>query len=376
MIINESEMLDQLRNAKKVLLVEPLFPRKYPPFGLAKIKTFLERMGKEVTYARSIPPEKYDLICVTTLFTYYSSHVFAVLKNRGFLNANTPIMLGGILASLMPELFDMPNVSVYRGYSKALDLCEPDPMIMSNTDDKWKDFSWVFTSRGCPNKCAYCTVWRIEKEKWVNPSWQNQIFLDRPYISLLDNNLSSIEIPHMVEIANFANKHKKKVIIESGLDCKFVTPELATEVAKLKFVRHGMRVAFDRVEEDGLFQRSARWLQKAGISSESMMAYVLFNFDDRPQDAYYRAEECFKLGIRAYPQYYRPLNTLNKNKVFVGKHWTFRLGKAFRYYWIMKGVRGGFRDMSFDQYIKSKEGQFKTKLTPNDIAVWDANGVK
>jgi hypothetical protein len=374
MILSESEMLEALNSAHKILLVEPKFNRQYPPFGLAKIKTYLNALGKDVTYSRSILPEKYDLICITTSFTYFSNHVFATLKERGFINANTPVIMGGILASLMPELFKLPNVDVFRGYSKTLDLCKPDPEIISTCKDTWKDFSWVFTSRGCPNKCSYCTVWKIEKERWVNPKWKDQIFMDKPFINILDNNLSSIELPHLIDIVDFVTKHKKRVIIASGIDCKFVTKELAEQVAKIKFVRHGMRTAFDRIEEDGIFQKSTQMLQKAGVKAEDMFAYVLFNFNDKPQDANYRAEECFKLKVRAYPQYYRPLNTLNKDKVFVGKHWTFRLGKAFRYYWVMKSVRGGFRDMSFEEYIKSKEGRAKTKVKDGDIDVWLNNG--
>ncbi len=377
MVISEKQLIERLDKAEKVLLIEPDYPTKYPPFALAKIKTYLESQGKAVKFSKTILPEKFDLICVTTLFTYYSSYVFSVLRNRGFFNANTPILVGGVFASLMPEQFEQfRKVDVYKGYSKTLDMLTPDPFIMDQVEDKWKEFSWVFTSRGCPNKCAYCTVWRIEKDRWVNPNWKNHVRENTKILSLLDNNISSIEIPHIADIVKFTTDRKIRVLVESGVDCKYVTPELAKYLGMMKYSRHGMRTAFDRIEEDGTFQKAVEILQGNGVNPEDMMAYVLFNFTDRPHDAEHRASECFRLKVRAYPQCYRPLNSLDKKSNHVSKYWTLRLTKAFRTFWIMKGIKHGFKDMGFGEYIQTKEGRKKYKLTNHDMDVWNSNGGK
>ncbi|RLD81104.1 MAG: hypothetical protein DRJ10_06580, partial [Bacteroidetes bacterium] len=154
MIIKEKAMLKMLDKAKSVLLVEPNYKRKHAPIALAKIKTYLEAQGKTVDYARSIQPKKYDLICVTTLFTYYSKHVFNILKYRGLFNSDTPILIGGVMASLMPEKFkSFKNVSVFTGYSKVLDLCVPHRSLIDMVEPPFNDFSYINTSRGCVNKC-------------------------------------------------------------------------------------------------------------------------------------------------------------------------------------------------------------------------------
>ena len=146
---------------------------------------------------------------------------------------------------------------------------------------------------------------------------------------------------------------------------------MSKDLARLKFIRQGMRMAFDRIEEDGIFQDAVKMLQDAGVSPNSMMAYVLFNFNDRPQDAYYRCRECDKLGVRPYPQYYRPLNTLHKKDKFTGKFWSLNLARAFRHYWLMRGI---YSKMSFEDYIiKNPDNK---KLTAKDIKVWKDNGVK
>ncbi len=650
MILTEQEMVNRLDSAKNVLLIEPDYPTKYPPFALAKIKTYLTKRNTHVDFSNKILPKKYDLICITTLFTYYSAQVFSVIKNKGFFNADTPIIVGGVFASLMPEKFDIfNNVDVFTGYSKILDIQYPDEEIMSTVEEKWEGYSWVFTSRGCPNKClagntvvntvhgdipikdlvgkevgvytyspetkkvfistaihiremgvkqlvrvlfddgtfidctpdhkfltwkngnqyvpitettkeakdllkndrmramkttdhkqgykvvnwgmrsrklqhrlvmeyklgrklkdsevvhhkkenwdnlpddlelcsgmkehfenhpeiaermrndnpqkhcteesfkkmgdankgikrsketrqklrdsklgkrnpnykngkylgqksridegtnhkvvsvtpigeemtydmevpetswffannvlvhncAYCSVWRIEKDRWINPKWKETVDKKSKVLLLMDNNLSSVTHEHLNDVVEFVNSRKLKVQFEGGLDCKFVTKEIAEKVASMKFVRHGIRTAFDRIDEDGTFQKAIKLLCDAGISTEHMMAYILFNFDDRPQDAEYRAEECARLQVRAYPSCYRPLTSMFKKSRFVGKHWTFGLTKAFRNFWIMKGIRHGFPDTTFGEYIKTKEGRSVYSLLDSDLDTWNNNG--
>lgn len=374
-IINEEELIERFDKANKILLVEPEYPKQLPPFALAKIKTYLVNKGKTVKFARHITSEKFDLIGITTLFTYYSAEVFKTIRNKGFFNRDTSIVVGGVFASLMPDQFSQfKNVDVFKGYSKIIDMQIPDPEIMGYGEEKWNNFSWAFTTRGCPNKCAYCSVWRIEPDHWINKNWKNSILPGTKALSLMDNNIASVDINHLRDIINFVNKNNMKLMIQSGIDCKHVTPELAKLVSSAKYTRHGMRTAFDRIEEDGIYQKSIELMQKHGANPENMMAYVLFNFNDRPHDANYRAEECKRLKVRAYPQCYSPLNVLEKNSNFVGKHWTKRLTKAFRTFWIMKGIRHGFTGIDFGDYIKSNEGRKKYKLTNRDLDFWNSNG--
>ena len=372
MLIDENELIKRLSNAKKVLLIEPNYPSDYPPLGLAKIKAFLNSKGIESVFSRRmIPDQSFDLIVVCTVFTYYSKYVFDVIKNRGIIHRDTPILVGGVMASIIPDAFDrFSNLFVYRGYSKILDGYKPDYDII-HKETQWDDYSFIFTSRGCPNKCAYCVVWKIEKERWVNPDWKKMIDLSKPNIMISDNNLSSISLDHLKDIVKFVTKHKKKVLFNSGFDCKYITPEIASELSKVSFIKRGMRMAFDRIEEDGIFQKSVKMLIDAGIPKSAFLVYVLFNFTDRPKDAYYRATECQKLGIRPYPQCYRPFTSMTIHNRFVGKYWTRRLCRAFRQYWSLNEIWG---KITFPEYMNSKECMSKFKLTQEDFDAWETNG--
>ena len=113
---------------KNVLLVEPNFPipnksrnhSNFLPIGLLKISSYLKTKNINVKLIRFeenknedygqttfIPSKKDefepDLICVTSIFTYWSKYV----KNTVFYYKNKykniPILVGGVYASLMPE---------------------------------------------------------------------------------------------------------------------------------------------------------------------------------------------------------------------------------------------------------------------------------
>ena len=123
-----AETIDRIRNAKKIVLLEPHFARKYLPLGLAKISTFAKRNGVEVEYQRDYNPVGEDLVCVTSLFTYDSQKVHDSIKGVNFLNRGVPVIVGGVYASIMSKsITDLfPHVTIFKGFSKELDMSPPD----------------------------------------------------------------------------------------------------------------------------------------------------------------------------------------------------------------------------------------------------------
>jgi hypothetical protein len=180
-----------------------------------------------------------------------------------------------------------------------------------------------------------------------------------------DNNLSAQPIEHIEEICNFISENKKSVVFDNGFDCKHINEKMANLLSKLKFVRVGLRLAFDRIEEDGVFQEAIRKLKEAGVPKGSLMAYVLFNFKDTPKDAIYRAEECVRLGIRPYPQKYTPLNKTSRSEKYVGEHWTPNLIKAYRYFFLMASYYTKYKFVDWVQTDIAKNQ--KVVLTEDEI---------
>jgi len=364
-------MIEQIKNAKKVVLLEPPYKRKYIPLGLSKIATMVKNNGGKVDHQREYIPNSEDLVCITSLFTYDSEKVLDTIQRVKFLNPKVPIIIGGVYASLMSENIQKyyPDVQIFKGYSKKLDITPPDYSIDWGVDDPWDKFSFVFTSRGCPNKCGYCAVWRIEPEMWINPMWRSHIDLTKPNVMISDNNLSAQPDWHLRDVCEFLKLNKLRVVFDNGFDCKHITDDMADRLASLKYVRSGMRLAFDRIGEDRIFQTAVKRLLDAGVPKAALMAYCIFNFKDKPQEADYRMRECVKLGIRPYPQQYTPLNTLNRKTPYIGQHWTKNLLRVFRYFYLMAGF---YTKMTFEEYVKECEikPDDKYKLTEEDWIAW------
>ena len=373
-LCTEEEMLQILRCSSSVFLLEPNYKRKYVPLGLAKIASFVRYHGGVVRFGRKFDPtpiqgQPINLVCVTSLFTYQAPKVLEALDS---IPHHIPILLGGVAASLLSRFFSLkfPDVKVFVGYSKVLDECMPSYYSIDwQIDPHWQDWSFTFTRRGCPNHCAYCAVPKLEPDCWINPYWRGHILFSKPNAMISDNNLSSAPRWHVREVVDYLQDHNKNVMIDNGLDPKFIDEEVAQWMAKLTFIEKGMRTAFDRIEEDGIFQRAMKRLLKAGVPADQIMAYILHNFNDKPQEADYRAQECVKLGITPYPQQFVPLNhmTNDPKATYVGKHWTFGLNKAFRFFYRKPDY---YTTMTFGQFIRILRSSWPGALKQEDLEAW------
>lgn len=366
-LIDEPEMLAMLGGARRVFLLEPPYRRKYVPLGLAKIASLVKSRGGEVRFGRHYEGWPCDLVCVTSLFTYDSRKVRDAISQVRFLAPSTPILLGGVYASLMPKHAMMDGLEIFRGYSTELEARVPDYGIDWGVEPPWDEFSFTFTSRGCPNRCPYCAVPKLEGATWINPGWKEHVVGDKPNAMVSDNNLSACPPEHIEAVIDFLAGEGKRVVFDNGFDCKFVTPSMARTLSRLKFTRYGMRLAFDRIEEDGVFQGAVRSLLGAGVPKGQVMAYVLFNFLDKPKEAEYRARQCVELGIRPYPQRFTPLNATSRDEKYVGKHWTEGLVRAFRNFWLMAGY---YTKMTFEEWA-SKPETYDSRMMREDWDAWD-----
>lgn len=355
------------------LLVEPDYKTKYPNLALMKISTKLKQEGKTVTYIKGIKPrvlnddEEYDEIYITSLFTYESEKVLQTVKFYKQRYKHAKIMVGGIFATLNAKLVEKETgIKPFLGYSKELDMVKPD-YDLTTTGTKWDDFSFVFTSRGCVNHCPFCAVPRLEPDLWLNPNWKQAIDFRRKNVMIHDNNLTALPMSHFKDVTTFLKKHQLGVIFDNGFDCRIFNQQHLTALQGVKILKGGLRFAFDTMQSDGYIQKTLKLCLDSGISKSKLTVFILFNFMDTPQEAEHRMTEIIKLGVRVYPQQYVPLNKLSRLPIFVGKHWTEDLVRAFRRFYLMMGYYTKYtftawRQRGFD-LSKAKLNDLRTDIT-------------
>jgi hypothetical protein len=331
--IEEPELIETLKSASSILLLEPKYKRTYPPIGLMRFSSWLKKQGKRVDYAREVN-KTYDCVLVESMFTVDSMEVIESVQYAESTRARN-IIVGGIYATLMADhlIANTERCRVFEGSCETVDGEVPDYDRDWGIDKKWQDFAFAFTTRGCRNKCAYCMVWRMEPNHRIIPNWRDQIRLpNKKNIAVFDSNLSAATRKHVFEVVEELARTGSKVMFGGGLDPKFIDEDMADALSKLKYYTQGLRLAFDRIEEDGIFQDAVRRLIAHGCFRTRIVALMLYNFTDTPKEALYRFNEIRKLGIYALPQRYIPLNKTSREPIYISKNWTWKLLRTFSEY--------------------------------------------
>lgn len=285
------------------LLVEPVSKTPYPPLGLLKIgsmlratdpssKTF-EAIGTAIPSGLSNPKEIY----ITSLFTW---DISSVVKCINFYRDQFPdsrVKVGGIAASLMPDHIESKTgIRPHIGLLAAAEEHSPDYNL---TFGRKRTSSITFTTRGCIRRCKFCTVSTLEPEFIIKRNWENDIDTDIPLITFWDNNwLASPNFGSDIEKLQRLNK---KIDFNQGLDARLLNKKKAVALASLNI--DPIRFAFDNIREDKSIIKSIT-LAKQFFKRE-IAVYVLYNFNDSPQEFYYKIKLLNDLKVLSFPMCYR-----------------------------------------------------------------------
>lgn len=180
----------------------------------------------------------------------------------------------------------------------------------------------TFTSRGCPRKCSFCAVPRIE-----GPLVELEQWIPKPIIC--DNNLLACSKKHFNRVIDRL-KGLEGVDFNQGLDARLLTQHHASRIAELNLKR--VRLAFDHVRYEGKFLQAWDRLRKVGIPKRTIGVYVLIGYRDTPEDALYRLKVVKDLGSYPMPMRYQPLGIQKKNS-HVDDNWTDWELTAYMRYW-------------------------------------------
>lgn len=387
---------------------------------------------------------KFDIVGVTTLFTFYWRETIATINYAKLFCADDGRMLvGGIAATILHEqMLQETGINPICGLlnkpgmldSENEDIIDELPLdysILEEIDYAYpaNNAYFAYMTRGCPRKCKFCAVPRLEPEYKNYIGLQKQIeytsarFGPMKDLLLMDNNVfassqfskiideikacgfergatyvprSEYEIAMKniadgfntrgykrkfiklydqiearlteVEQATFYlqrekrnllfpetasteaiigfddiarplyNKHFKQIrrnrIIDfnQGVDARLVDESKMRKLSEVNI--KPLRIAFDHYSMKETYEASIRLAAKYNI--RDLSNYLLYNFEDHPDELYYRmklnVDLCEELDVRifSFPMKYHPIDDPNffDNREFVGKLWSRKFIRA------------------------------------------------
>ena len=157
-----------------------------------------------------------------------------------------------------------------------------------------------FTSRGCPRRCWFCSVWKRDPVPRLLPivdCW-----------NILDDNLLACPRPHVEAVFAMLRRQKRPVEFTGGLEALSLQDYQVDLLASLK-PRPNMFFAYDPQDEFATLESAARRLLEAGFTREShrMRCYVLIGY---PKDTFALAEarlqQMLSIGFTPMAMLWRP----------------------------------------------------------------------
>lgn len=348
------------RSNYEFLLVEPVVKTPYPPLGLMKISSMLRdrykgcKVNNQVGTASVSRLGSPDKIFITSLFTWDWKLLVDTINFYKWTFPDSEIEVGGIAASLLADdVLSLTGVRPHAGLYKDAEFYPPD---YSATFGRKNGASITFTTRGCVKKCKFCSVSDLEPDYFVKENWENDIVSEFPRVIFWDNNF--LASPNFERDCERILAFGKKVDFNQGLDARLLDEERAGRLFLIDL--NPIRFAFDDVSYEADVLRAIRLARKH--STKEIMVYVLYNFQDTPQNLYYRINLLNKEGVLSFPMEYRsPTRSVSK---LPGPHWNTFLLRAFKLtllFYYRKGMITKSRDSFLSIYGRSEQ-EFVSRL--------------
>jgi len=167
---------------------------------------------------------------------------------------------------------------------------------------KYLKHGYTITSRGCPNLCWFCSVWRREggiRELPIHPG-----------NNLLDDNILACSDNHINAVFDMAEKNKP-FQFTGGLEAKLLKRWHVERLAKLKPVQTFF--AYDTPDDLEPLVEAGKLLKEYGFSFRQLRCHVLMGFPkDTIEDAEKRIWQTINAGFMPSAMVYRD-KTGNKN---------------------------------------------------------------
>jgi hypothetical protein len=173
----------------------------------------------------------------------------------------------------------------------------------------------VFTSRGCPNRCWFCSVWRREpklKELEIKEGW-----------NVADDNILACSDDHFLKVCKMLKKQSESIIFSGGLEAARLTPWHVGVLSSIKPKR--LYFAYDTPNDyEPLVEAGKLLLQVFTRQSHILCAYILIGYlGDSFTKAERRLRETMDAGFVPMAMLWRNENGKHNDREWLKfqKHW-------------------------------------------------------
>ena len=157
---------------------------------------------------------------------------------------------------------------------------------------------YVITSRGCPNRCWFCNVWKREgeaiRELPITDGW-----------NVLDDNLLACSDSHIKSVFAMLARQGRRPYFTGGLEAAKLKQWHIDELVKLKPAE--MFFANDTPNDREPLYEAGKLLRQAGFKiCHPLRAYVLIGYHgDTFDKAETRLKDCIKAGFTPMAMLFR-----------------------------------------------------------------------
>jgi hypothetical protein len=183
-----------------------------------------------------------------------------------------------------------------------------------------------FTSRGCPRRCWFCSVWKRDPVPRLLPITN--------FWNVLDDNLLACPRPHVEAVFDMLRRQNRQIEFTGGLEARALEDYQVGLLASLR-PRPQMFFAYDPGDDFETLQSATRRLIAAGFSPRShlMRCYVLIGF---PKDTFALAEarlqQMLSIGFTPMAMLWKP-ETQSQDKYAPDNSW-----RAFQRRWARPAI--------------------------------------
>lgn len=226
------------------------------------------------------------------------------------------------------------------GFKKGAIFQRPNLLELSINNLKKGINDKAYTQKAWKLILSFCKTIKTDKQDFINK------ILEKYHLFHMMNATKENILLVYDEIKELYNAHfnsgkgtLRYVDFNQGLDARLFSEEKARLLSTIAI--KPLRIAFDDIKTKDEYEKAIRMCASYGLKDFSN--YLLYNYQDQPDDLYKRLKIninlCEMLGIRIYsfPMKYHPIRKTNEmnedyshNRDYVGKHWNRKYIRAIQ----------------------------------------------